>query len=170
MALGDITILENSNTNGRGSRTLYVAATATLINAGEPVVMVAGASSVTKGATNMVTLASPYVPLSVTGTGVVGIAETTSTNTASAQGTVNVLPVTSQTTYLINANSAGAISTQALYDSFVGDRVLIDFTSSIYTLLTTDSALNGCIIVPLDTAKYPGKIAFQFRDGVAATQ
>ena len=35
-------------------------------------------------------------------------------------------------------------------------------------MLLADSALNGCVIVPLDVVKFPGKVAFRFRDGVTA--
>lgn len=153
---------------GRGSRKFNVAPSANVINPGEPVVMVAGASAVVKGSTNLITLPTPYIPYSFAGTGLVGIAQTTSTNTTTAYGSVDVLPVSSGTTYLINANSSAAVATQALYDALVGHRVLIDLTSGTYTLLTSDSALNGCIILPLDVQKYPEKIAFAFVDGVSA--
>lgn len=169
MALGDITILAQSSAGGGTGSTLFnVAASSTLINAGEPVTMVAGATAVIPGATNLITVPSAFVPYSVTGTGLVGIAETTSTNTASAAGSVNVMLARSTTTFLIKANDATAVNTQAKYDALVGHRVLIDLTAGSYTMLTSDSALNGCIIVELDIAKYPGMIAFKFVDGVSA--
>lgn len=167
--LGDITIYQQSSAQGgSGSRRFNVGASATVINAGEPVTLVAGATAVIPAATNLITVPSPFVPYSVSGTGLVGIAETTSTNTASLAGYVDVLPVSSKTTYLITSNSALAVSTQAKYDALVGHRVLIDLTAGSYTMLLSDSALNGCIIVPLDVVKFPGKIAFAFVDGVSA--
>lgn len=168
--LGDIVIYQQASAQGgRGSRSITVVASAGVINAGEPVLIVAGASAVVPNqATNLLTVPSPFVPYSVTGTGLLGIAETTSNNTASLAGTVNYVPVTSETVYLITANSAGAVSTQALYDALVGKRVLIDLTAGTYTMLNTDSPLNGCIIQPLNVFKFPGKIAFSFVDGVSA--
>lgn len=168
--LGDITIYKQDSTNGgRGSQSITVIASVGLINPGEPVLIVAGASAVLPNqATNLLTLPSPFVPYSVTGTGLLGIAETISTNTSSTAGSVDFLPVTSGTVYLINANSSAAVATQALYDALVGHRVLIDLTSGSYTMLATDSALNGSIIRPLNVFKFPNKIAFSFVDGVSA--
>ena len=167
--LGDITIYQQSSAQGgSGSRRFYVGASATVINAGEPVTLVAGATAVIPAATNLITVPSPFVPYSVSGTGLVGISETTSTNTSTLAGYVDVLPAVSGTTYLITANSAATVSTQALYDALVGHRVLIDLTATKYTGLVADSALNGCIIMPLDVVKFPGKIAFAYVDGVSA--
>jgi hypothetical protein len=62
------------------------------------------------------------------------------------------------------------ILTQSEYDALVGDRVLIDLTgtaaagTATYTILGTDSANNGCVILPLDIAKFPGKVRFAFRN------
>lgn len=168
--LGDIVIYQqNSAQGGRGSRRINVAASAGVIYAGEPVLIVAGASAVLPNqATNLLTVASPFVSLATTGTGLLGIAEITSTNTSTAAGYVDYVPVTSGTTYLITANASASVNTQAKYDALVGHRVLIDLTSGSYTMLTTDSPLNGAIIQPLDVFKFPGKIAFTFRDGVSA--
>jgi hypothetical protein len=167
--LGDIVIYRQASAGGgNGSQVFNVAASATVINAGEPVVMVAGSSTVVQGATNLLALASPYVPFSVTGTGLVGVAQTTSTNTASAAGVVEVTPCASNVVYLITANNSANVNTQAKYDALVGSRVLIDLTAGAYTLLTSDSALNGCIIRPLNVFKFPGKIAFSFVDGISA--
>jgi hypothetical protein len=167
--LGDIIIYQQASAQGgRGAKRLNVAASATIINAGEPVVMVAGASAVVAGATNLIAVPSPFVPYSVSGTGLVGIAETSSTNSASLAGYVDIVPVSSQTIYLINANASASVNTQAKYDALVGSRVLIDLTTGKYTLLTTDSALNGCVIQSLDIFKFPGKVAFSFVDGVSA--
>ena len=57
--------------------------------------------------------------------------------------------------------------TVALKDALVGDRVLIDLTTGSYTILATDGATNGCVIMPLDISKYPGKVRFAFRNGVS---
>lgn len=96
---------------------------------------------------------------------IVGIAASTSTNTAALEGTVEVLLDVPGMVYLIAPNVAASFDTQAEYDALVGDRVLLDLTSSTYTILASDGATNGCVIEPLDVAKYPGKVAFSFRRG-----
>lgn len=171
MALGDIVVFKQSSAQGgRGSQSMTVAASAAvpLIYPGEPVCLVAGATSCIPGATNLLTIPSPFVPYSVSGTGLLGIAETKATNTATLAGSVDYIPADSRTVYLITAKVSATITPQATYDALVGHRVLIDLTSGVYTGLISDSALNGCIIRPLDVFKYPGKIAFSFLDGVSA--
>lgn len=167
--LGDIVIYkQGSSQGGRGGLSMNVVASAGVINAGEPVLIVAGASTVAPNQSTNLLVVNSSTPYSVSGSGLLGIAETTSTNTATVSGSVEIYQGNSQTVWLINANSTGAVATQAQYDALVGHRVLIDLTSSKYTLLTTDSALNGCIIQPLNVFKYPGKIAFLFVDAVYA--
>lgn len=156
MATGDITILEQASSTGRGARLYNVAASATLIYPGEPVVRTLGAVVVTKMATNKPVVATDYI---------VGIAATTSTNTAALAGTVWVYPVTSATTYLMKPNVAATWDTQAEYDALVGKRVLIDYTSPSYTILASDGTTYGAVIQALDITRYPGKVAFAFRAG-----
>lgn len=172
MALGDITVYRHASSNGGAASLPFVAAaSAGVIQAGEPVYLVAGASAVLPNqSNNLVLVTSPFVPLSVTGTGILGIAETTATNTATVAGEVYVIPANTDSVYIINAKTSASVATQALYDALVGKRVLMDLTSGVYTLLTTDSALNGFVIQPLNIFKYPNKIAFTIRAGVTAQQ
>ncbi len=156
--VGDITILEQSSMTGRGSRRYNVAAGATVINPGEPVARILGATSVTACATNAGQVGTDYIA---------GIAETTSTQTSTVAGEVNLIPLTSQTTYLIAPKVAATWDTQAEYNALVGKRVLIDLTSGTYTILASDSSGNGCVVMPLDIAKYPGKVAFAFRSALS---
>ena len=157
MAIGDIKILEQASAQGgRGSRTYNVAASATLIYPGEPVVVNAlGDVAVIKFDNNAPVVGTDYV---------VGIAETTSTNTGALAGIVQVFPMTSQTTYLIKPKVALS-TTQATYDALVGKRVLIDLTAGTFTLLVADNATYGCVIQALDVTRYPGVVAFAFRAG-----
>lgn len=158
MALGDIKILEQSSMMGRGSRRYNVAAGATTINAGEPVARALGATSVTAAATNSPQVGTTYFA---------GIAATTSTQTASTNGWVDVFPIDTNTTYIMKPKVAATWDTQLEYDDLVGKRVLIDLTSGSYTILATDAAGNGCVVMPLDVAQYPGRVAFAFREGVS---
>lgn len=159
MALGDITILREGQFGGVGSRQYVVGTSATTIKAGEPVAKALGNTSgkkVTALATNAPVVGTDYI---------IGIAATTSTNTTTAEGTVEVFPDLSGTVYLISPKTSTSWDTQAEYDALVGARVLIDLTSGSYTILASDSAANGCVIEPLDISKYPGKVAFSFRRG-----
>lgn len=166
MALGDFTILEQASWDGRGGR-LYNVAAGTPIYAGDPVQLRSlGAIVVEPALTSTPVSGTDYY---------VGIATTTSTNTTSAAGTVNVLPINSGITYLVAPAAPTSWDTQAEYDALVGKRVLIQNsvsvtstpTSGTYTILASDSANNGCVIQALSIAKYPGKVAFAFRAGVS---
>jgi len=164
MALGDITILKQNSAMGSGSLKYNVAASATLINAGEPVKIAAvGDVVVVKGATT-----EPVVVTTTTATVIpqglyIGIAATTSTNTAAAAGTVEIVPALPNTIFLGKPTVAASWDTQAEYDALVGKRVQFDLTTGSYTIIATDAAANGLVVMPLDIAKYPGRVAFAFR-------
>lgn len=158
MALGDITVLEQTSLTGRGGRLYNVAAGTAIIYPGEPVARALGAVVVTACATNAGQVGTDYI---------VGVALTQSTQTASVAGSLEVLPVSAATTYLITAKTASSWNTQAKYDALVGKRVLIDLTSGSYTLLATDGSGNACVVMPLDISKYPGKVAIAFRQAVS---
>lgn len=157
MALGDITLYDSDAVGAPGAVRYAVAASSTLIYAGEPVAKALGGAAVTPLATNKPVVGTDFMA---------GIASSTSTNTASAAGTVDVLTFHKGATYLIAPNSAAAFDTQAEYDALVGDRVLFDLTTGTYTILATDGATSGLVIMPLDIAKYPGKVRFAIRQAV----
>lgn len=158
MALGDITLLEESSTmGGRGAR-LYNAATPTVINAGEPVARALGAVTVTPCATSAGQVGTDYI---------VGIASTTSTNTATAVGVVNVIPLTNGSTWLISPKTATSWDTQAEYDALVGKRLTLDLTSSTYTINATDASGNGLVVMAMNILEHPGKVAFAFRSALS---
>ncbi len=158
MALGDIQVLQSNGGFGQvGSVRFAVAASATLINAGEPVAKALGDSVVTPAATNTPVVATDFYA---------GIAASTSTNTAAAAGVVDVFVMDPKTTYLISPKVAATWDTQSEYDALVGDRVLLDLTTGSYTILASDGATSGCVIQPLDITRYPGKVAFSFRQAV----
>ena len=175
--LGDIVIYhQESAGGGRGSRRILAAASAGTILAGEPVVIVAGASTVVPNqAATLLTQASPYVPYNVTGTGFVGIAQTSTT--ANTAGGFDVAPANTGVTYLVTATTPSLINTQAKYDTLLGARVLLRASVVATTVSTsgfqyscdlTDSALNGFIVRPLDIFKFPNKVAISPVAGVIA--
>lgn len=160
MSLRDITLKDSNNGHGvPGSKRFTVAAGATTINSGEPVAKTLGNSTgnvVTAAATNFPVVGTDYCA---------GIATSTSTQTASAAGTVDVQFLTPGTVYLVAPKVAATWDTQAEYDALVGARVLLDLTAGVYTILASDSANNGCVVEPLDISLFPGKVAFSIRAG-----
>lgn len=156
---GDITFLDQSAFAGQGALRFNVAAGATAIKAGEPVSCPLGAvQAAVAMATNSPVVGTTYMA---------GIAAIDSTQTASVAGYVDCYPVNNAAVFLIAPKVAASWDTQAEYDALVGSRVLIDLTSSTYTILAADSANNGCVIRPLDIFKYPGKVAFSFRSAAS---
>ncbi len=173
MALGDITLLQNQGSNGgRGAR-LYNVALGTPILAGEPVMVRAVGNTVVEP--NLTS--TPVVSNSAGVEGLfVGIAQTNSTNTATAAGTVYVLPVSSDQVWLANPAVATSWDTQSEYDALVGKRVVLQNSTTVgtspqnigtYSVLASDSANNGVQIQALDISKYPGKVAIAFRQGTS---
>lgn len=160
MTKGDVTFL-NENGNSLGSRTHAVASgTTASINAGELVLKALGSAFVTAWTAS--NSAKPVVATDFIG----GISASASTETASAAGTVELIPLTTSQVFLISPNVAATWDTQAEYDALVGDRVLLNTDSSgTQTILASDSATSGLVIQPLNIATYPGKVAFSIRAG-----
>ncbi len=169
MALGDFVLYQESGSNGgRGGRT-YNVALGTPILAGEPVEATLGGAAVTPAHTSTPVAGTSYFA---------GIAATNSTNTTTAAGSVVVIPINPNDTWLVNPTVAASWDTQSEYNALVGDRVLIQNNAEVgyaysqyvnngtYSLLATDSANNGCVVQALDIQKTPGKVAIAFRTGI----
>jgi hypothetical protein len=179
----DLTIYAlGSAMGGRGAR-LYNVAAGTAILAGEPVSLI---SETVGSVTVMPTHTSKPVVSSTQGVEgtFVGVAATDSTNTTAVAGTVNVIPVTSDITWLISPATAatygvGSTPVQATYDALVGKRVLLQNNAEVgysyvanvnvgtYSLLASDSAYNGCVVQAKSVYDAPGKVAFAFRRGTS---
>ena len=162
--LGDIQIYDEGAFGYPGDVEYVVVSgtTANKINAGEPVLKALAGVSVSAMATNKPVVATDFLA---------GVAATTSTDTVAAAGTVKVTKMVAGLSWLISPNVAATWNTQAAYDALVGSRVLIDLTgtaaakTAVYTILATDGATSGCVILPLDITKFPGKVRFAFRNG-----
>lgn len=101
---------------------------------------------------------------------VVGIATSPSTETNTANGTVDVMPLVPGLTFLVAPDTASTWDTQAKYDTYVGDRVRLSYSSAgVFTILAADAANQGCVIEPLDIAKHPAKVRFSFRQSLSYT-
>lgn len=157
MALGDITVYDAGSVGSVTSERYAVAASATLIYAGEPVNKELGGAPVDPAATNTPVVATDWWA---------GIAASTSTNTAGAAGVVDVFVLQKGVSYLVAPKVAATWNTQSEYDALVGARVLIDLTSSSYTILAADGSTYGLVVMPLDVAKFPGKVRFAIRQAV----
>ena len=159
MSLGNVTLLDQGAFGAIGTRKFTVASgTTASINAGEPVAKALGGATVSAMSTNKPVVGTDFLA---------GISQSTSTETASAAGSVQVYPIVPGVVYLCAPLTAASWDTQAEYDALVGDRVLFDLTSGVYTITATDGANNGLVVEPLDIAKYPGKVAFSIRSAVA---
>lgn len=158
MARNDITIYDTGAFGYPGDVEYTVpAGTATSIKAGEPVGKALGSSVVLILGTSKPVVATDFMA---------GIAASDSTDTASATGTVKVTKLVPGMSFLIAPKTAATWDTQAEYDALVGARVTLDLTSSTWTINATDGATNGCVILPLEIKKFPGKVRFAFRNGV----
>ena len=154
MSTGDIMPYSNTGASKIDGALKYFVASGTTasIKAGEPVTKVAGAATVLTMATNGPTTTAR----------IVGVASSVSNETASAAGTVDIIPANAGQIWLIAPNVAATWNTQAKYNALCGARVLVDKTGSVYTILAADGASNGCIVEWLDVARYPGQVAFSW--------
>ena len=170
---GDIQVYDEAVFGQSGTKVYQVAtgsASYPAINPGEPVAFVLGQQYVTALATNLPTSGAQANTI-------LGISASTSTESGSAAGTVEVITHVPGMTYLIKAkvpatfgyNTTTGVITQATYNALVGYRVVIDLTgtaaakTATYTALAADNAAYGCVIEPLDITKYPGFVRFSIR-------
>lgn len=153
MAVGDIFIYKANGT--QGSRRFAVAAGATAILAGEPVVKSLGAVSVTAAADGTPVVGTDYV---------VGIAASNSTQTASVAGYVDVTVLTPGMVIAGKPKTAASWDTQAEYDALTGKRVVFDLTSGSYTIDATDGATNGLVVEYVNVTENPNLVAVVVRN------
>jgi hypothetical protein len=156
MSLGDVQVLDAGAFGEIGSRPFAVAlGTTASINAGEPVTKALGATAVVSGVTLSPSVGTTYLA---------GISATTSNETTTAAGTVQVAACVPGVVYICKADDTTAVDTQTEYNDLVGKRVTFKKTSGVYTVVTSDGGpSNGLIVEPLDIAKYPNMVAFSVR-------
>lgn len=124
--LGDVSVIGPSGQNLPSSRTWRTEAASTVINAGEPV---------TVGGTNnhYAIAAVDTDPVTANAT-FAGIAMSTSTQTASLNGVVDVLPPVPGLVYSCKAKTASTFDTDAEILAVLNFSVAFDLTSSVYTV------------------------------------
>jgi hypothetical protein len=160
MAKGDIQPFENSGTKNTGAIKMLVQAnsngssgSAGNILPGEPVTRAAGVAYVLAAVNNSGT----------TTLRIAGVAASQSTETASVDGTVDVIPSAPGQLWMMKWKTVGTDwNTQANYNAHIGDRMLIDLTTGNYTMLASDGASQACIVQYNDLTRYPGVVVFTF--------
>jgi len=148
MAKNDVKIVDLAGLNTLPSVTWQTEAAATAIYAGEPVKLKAA------GSPYAIPLADGE-PVVGTTTAVLGIAASDSTQTASADGTVQVFLPMPGVVYEANAKTASTVDSQSEINALCGDRVVFDLTSTSYTVdaAATDGSTKGLYIVGGDAVK-----------------
>lgn len=171
MAKNDFNLLTPPSTGTAVSTHIYLVApgTTSSINAGEFVVKTPGqgsgkyAASFTASASTQPTVGTDYLA---------GFAMSTSTETTTATGFVEVLELSPNQVFLANPATAANFGltsgsqSQSLYNAQVGKRVLIQVSSGVFTVLSTDNwtvagGKNGVIVEYSDVTQFPGKVAIK---------
>ncbi len=161
MALGDITLFTDQTNAGGGSQSFQVVSGGSppAINAGEPVSKVLGSQYV---------IIMPNAKPAVADTNTVGVSASTSSETATADGAVQVIPINEKNIWSISPQTAatygvGSTPNQTTYNALVGARVVFQVTTGTWKILSTDSSGNGLVIAASDVTKNLGKVNFSFR-------
>lgn len=142
MAKGDIRIKDAAGHNVVPTWTWQTEAAAGDLFAGEPC--------------KLKSAGSPYVirladgdPVIGSTTQMVGITASDSTHTSTADGTVEVYMPLAGIVYASSAKTAAGVDTQSELDALVGDNVVLDLTSDVFTIdaAAANGATNGVQIV-----------------------
>jgi hypothetical protein len=174
MAVNDVTLFDDGIAVPGSKRYAVHAGRASAIVAGDLVLQSLGTKYVTAWTAGG---GASAVKPSVGTDFVVGLATSKSTETTSADGVVDVMPIVPGMTFLVAPNSAASWDTQAEYDALVGDRVLLNYSATgVFTILATDYGGNatnglgsGCVVEPLDIAKHPNKVRFSLKQRLSPT-
>lgn len=151
MATADISIFRSGGL--LFTATAATAANTTVINSGEPTTVSAATGSVT-GTVVASADGDPTTVGTATNTHFAGLAKSQSTQTASVAGNVTLWAPMPGILYAAKAKSAAAVNTNALIIALLNKRVILDLTSTVYTVDTaaTDAITNGVIIYGGDPA------------------
>ena len=169
MAKNDFALLSPPATGVAVSTHIYLVApgTTSSINAGEFVIKKVGsgnwASAFTASVSTQPAVGTDYLA---------GFAMSTSTETTTATGYIEVMELSPNQIFLANpttvanfGQTAGSLS-QTSYNAQVSKRVLIQTSSGVMTVLNTDNwgtqtGKNGVIVEYLDVTQFPGKCAIK---------
>lgn len=166
MAVNDIIFYDNGAFGYPGDNQFDVAAQSSLtpyFNPGELAFRALGAGEY------VTTLAASTTNRPAVGTDyLAGVTASASNETASVDGKVSVTKFTTSSTFLMNPGTAATWNTQAKYNALIGSRVLVSSSAAVsgvvtLTVLASDSANNGLVVMPLNITLYPGKVRVAFR-------
>jgi len=147
MAANDIKIHDLGGLNTLPTRRYQVAASATLIQPGEPVRVetAAGTATVVKLADGEPTTSTLQV---------LGVAASVSTNTSAAAGVVDVYLPLPNVVWKCKAKTASTADTQTEIDAKANDCIVLDLTSSTFTVdfAAAHADTNGIQVVGGDPA------------------
>lgn len=169
MAVNDIILYDDGAFGYPGDNQFSVQAQSTLtpaFNPGEIAIRALGAGAY------VTSIAASTSTKPVVGTDyIAGITAGSSNETSANNGTVTVTKFTTTSTWLMNPDVAATWNTQAKYDALIGSRVLVKTSAAVsgvvtYTVLASDSANNGLVVMPLNITTYPGKVRLAFRAGL----
>ncbi len=154
MSLGDIQVYDEAQFGYPGDEEFDASAA---ILAGEPIAKTLGNTGgfeVTACATGTPVITTDHMA---------GIA---ATSQATAGEKVRVMKLAKGVSYLIAPETASLWNTQSEYDALVGSRILFVKTGAVYSAGATDDSNSGLVVLPLDVAKYPGKVRFAIRNAI----
>jgi hypothetical protein len=154
MSLGDVTIISPGGQNLPPALSYRVEAAATTINAGEPV-KVSGDYALPSADAEPTTALTTFV----------GIASSTSTQTASLDGVVDVILAVPGIVYSCKATDPTLIDTDAELLALLNNSLVFNLSAGVYTVDTAVAApTNGLRVVGGDITN--GTISFCVRSAV----
>ncbi len=135
MSLADVSIISPGGANLPSAWRYRTEAASTAINAGEPV-------GVGGTGTNYVAALADAKPIT-SDANFAGIAATTSTQTASADGVVDVFMPVTGVVYSCKAKTASTFDTDAEILAVLNDNVYFDLTAGVYTIDVANASAGG---------------------------
>jgi len=135
MSLGDISIISPGGQHFVPSMRFRTEANTTVANPGEPV-------GVGGTGTNYVAVLADAKPI-ISDANFAGIAASLSTQTASADGVVDVLLPVLGVVYACKAKTASTFDTDAEILAVLNDNVYLDLTSGVYTVDVANASAGG---------------------------
>lgn len=135
MSVADITIVSPGGQHFPPSMRFKTEAASTAILVGEPVAI--GGTG-----TNFVAVLADAKPIT-SDASFAGVAATTSTHTASANGVVDVLIPVTGLVYACKAKTASTFDTEAEILAVLNDNVYLDLTAGVYTVDIANASAGG---------------------------
>ena len=164
MAKGDIIFYNAGSRRGTRSHQVVSGASTPVFNAGEPAQKTLGNEYVITAANGTPVVGTNYwVGITAGNPGTAG----TSSDTATANGAVEIYDFAQGDVFLANPVTAATWNTQAKYNALVGARVTMANSTQVFKINASDGSTNGLVVENLNIAAYPAKVAFSIRVGAS---